>query len=223
MPDRRASRLQTQSRRLLAVGLIGLAVVVIAAVAIRALPGIDLPGGTRTIDRSQPAILKSIAPLKQFRAATANLQVIVEVEKDAELLPSILKGEKSLFVAAGNVDAGVDFSRLDADAIRVDESRTRVHITLPAARLYDARVDPSRSRVYDRDRGIVDRIESVFEDSPTEDRSLLVLSETKLREAAAADKELLPTAERNTRAMLEGLLRGLGFTDITIEFEAPES
>ncbi len=223
MLDRRSSRIQRSSRRLLGVALLGLAVVVIAALAIRALPGIDLPGGSRTIDRSQPAVLKSIAPLKQFRAATANLQVIVEVEEDAALLPSILKGEKTLFVAAGNVDAGVDFSELGAGAVRVDESRTRVHITLPAARLYDARVDPSRSRVYDRDRGVIDRIESVFEDSPTEDTSLLVRSETKLQEAAAADRELLPTAERNTRAMLEGLLRGLGFTDITIEFEAPES
>lgn len=207
------------------LALAGLVLVVLASVLIRAIPGIDLPGfpGTRTVDRSQPAVLKSIAPLKQFRAATANLQVIVDVERDASLLPSFLKGERVLFVAAGNVDAGVDFSQLDENAIRVNEDRTAVEITLPAARLYDARVDPNRSRVFDRERGFIDRIESVFEDSPTEDRSLLVRSEQKLQEAAAADPELLATAERNTRDMLEGLLGGLGFTDVTVEFEAPES
>jgi hypothetical protein len=37
-------------------------------------------------------------------------------------------------------------------------------------------VDPNRSRVYDRDRGLFDRLESVFEDSPTGDRELFALS-----------------------------------------------
>ena len=199
-----------------------LAVIAIAVIAVRALPELGLPG-SRTVDRSQPAVLKSIAPLRQFRAATANLQVIVDVERDNPLLPSFLKGEKVLFVAGGNVDAGVDFSQVGPDAIEVDESRTRVRIELPAARLYDARVDPARSRVFDRERGLIDRIESVFEDSPTEERSLYLVAERKLQEAAVADDELLRTAERNTRAMLEGLLRGLGFSDVTIEFADPET
>ena len=202
--------------------LLVLLVMVIAVVlAVRALPQLSVPGD-RTVDRSQPAVLKSIAPLRQFRAATANLQVIVDVERDS-LLPSFLKGERVLFVAGGNVDAGVDFSQVGAESIEVDETRTRVRIELPAARLYDARVDPARSRVFDRDRGLIDRVESVFEDSPTEERSLYLLAERRLRDAAAADDELLRTAERNTRAMLEGLLRGLGFRDVTIEFAAPES
>ena len=213
--------LLSSSRRLVRLGIGALVLLVAVVVAVRALPDFD-PFGDRTIDRSQPAVLKSIAPLKQFRAATANLQVVIEVEKDT-ILPAFLKGEKVLFVAGGRVDAGVDFSGVDADAIEVDEARTRVKIELPAARLYDARVDPSQSRVFDRERGLIDRVESVFEDSPTEERSLYLLAERKLEAAAAADGELLRTAERNTRAMLEGLLRGLGFRDVTIEFAEPDS
>lgn len=215
---RRASRKSTRGRALW-LGVAVLAVVglvVIAGALVRALPGLN-PFETETTDRSQPAVLRSIEPLSEFRAATANLEVIVEVEQDT-ILPSFLKGERVLFVAAGTVDAGVDFSDLGADAIEVDEDRTEVTITLPAARLFEARVDPDRSRVFDRDRGVIDRLESVFEDSPTEDRSLFVLSERKLSEAAAADPELLATAERNTRSMLEGMLRGLGFQRVTIRF-----
>lgn len=189
---------------------------VVAGALMRALPDLN-PFDSETIDRSQPAVLRSIEPLSQFRAATANLEVIVELEEDT-VLPSFLKGERVLFVAAGTVDAGVDFGDLGADAIAVDEDRTEVTITLPAARLFEARVDPDRSRVFDRDRGVIDRLESVFEDSPTEDRPLFALSERKLSEAAAADPELLATAERNTRSMLEGMLRGLGFQRVTIRF-----
>ena len=213
--------LLSSSRRLVRLGIVALVVLVAAVFAVRALPQLDLPGG-RTIDRSQPVVLKSIASLEQFRAATANMQVILEVEKDT-ILPSFLKGEKVLFVAGGQVDAGVDFSGLDADAIEVDDTRTRVRIELPAPRLYEARVDPARSRVFDRERGLIDRVESVFEDSPTEERPLYALAERKLETAAAADGQLLRTAERNTRAMLEGLLRGLGFREVTIEFADPES
>jgi hypothetical protein len=197
---------------------VGAVVVVLAVVS--AIPDLN-PFRSETIDRSQPAVLKSIERIDQYRAATANLQVIVDVEQDQRFLPDFLKGERTLFVAAGTVDAGVDFSGLGRGAVRVNEDRTAATIVLPAPRLYAPRVDPSRSRVYDRDRGLFDRLESVFEDSPTDDQELYRLSERKLAEAAKADPELLRTAERNTRAMLEGLLRGLGFRRVDVRFQRP--
>lgn len=221
MPSVRSGRPGRRGARRGAVWLVGaglavIGLVIVGGAILRAIPDFN-PFGSETIDRSQPAILRSIEPLSEFHAATANLEVIVDVEEDS-FLPSLLRGERVLFVAAGTVDAGVDFGDVGEDAIEVNEDRTAVTITLPAARLFEARVDPDRSRVFDRERGFIDRVESVFEDSPTEDRSLFVLSERRLTEAAAADPELLRTAERNTRAMLEGLLRGLGFERVTIRF-----
>jgi Protein of unknown function (DUF4230) len=195
-------------------------VVLVAILAIQAIPGFDL-FGEKTIDRSQPTLLKSIAELSDYHAATANMEQIVDIEKDARLLPDFLKGEKVLFVAAGSVDAGVDFSKIEADDIQVSEDGTGVTITLPPAQLYDARVDPERSRVFDRERGLLDRVGSVFQDSPTSDRELFILAERKLAAAAHADPELLRTAEENTRRMLEGMMKGLGFERVTVRFEAP--
>ena len=37
---------------------------------------------------------------------------MVDVEQDNKLLPSFIKGERTLFIAAGTVDAAVDFSGL---------------------------------------------------------------------------------------------------------------
>ena len=85
-----------------------------------------------------------------------------------------------------------------------------------------ARVDLDRSRVFDRDRGLLDRIGSAFEDNPSNERELLVLAERKLEAAAAADRGVLQAAERNTRAMLESLMRGLGFERVTVRFERPD-
>jgi hypothetical protein len=182
------------------------------------------PFEEETVDRSQPALLKSLENLSEYRAASANMQVVVDVEQDTELIPSFIKGERTLFVAAGTVDAAVDFSGLgrSRDAVRVSDDRKEVAITLPAAQLTEARIDAERSRIYDRDRGALDRIEEAFsDDGGADQQDLYVLAEQKLTEAAASDPSLIETAERNTRTMLEGMMRGLGFEKVTVRFERP--
>lgn len=203
---------------LVLAGLAVLAVVALVAV----LVALD-PFGTDTKDRSQPVLLKSLENLSDYHAATANMQVVVDVEEDTRLLPSFIKGERTLFVAAGTVDAAVDFSGLarSPDAVRVSDDRKEVAITLPAARLTEARIDAERSRVYDRDRGVLDRVEDALSDRPGDEQPLYQLAEEKLTEAAENEPQLRRTAERNTRAMLDGMLRGLGFEQVDVRFAQP--
>jgi hypothetical protein len=206
--------------RVVAAALVVVLGVVVLASVVPGFPDLN-PFDTETKDRSQPVVLRSLERLTEYRAASANLEVIVDVEEDG-ILPSFLQGEKTLLVAAGRVDASVDFSGLGPRALQVSEDRRAVTITLPAARLEDARVDLDRSRVFDRDRGLLDRIGGVFEDNPSNERELLLLAERKLAAAAAADRGVLQAAERNTRAMLESLMRGLGFERVTVRFERPD-
>jgi len=203
--------------RMLVVGAFLIGVGLLLAVAIPSLN----PFRSETIDRSGPAVLRSISRLNEYRAASANLEVVVDLEKDVALLPDFIKGEKTLLVAAGRVDAKVDFSRLRGGALKVSEDRRSVELVLPAPTLADPQLDLERTRVFDRSRGLFDRIESVFEDSPTSDRELLLLAEKKLAAAARADGGVLTAAEENTRQMLTGLLRGLGFERVTVGFERP--
>jgi hypothetical protein len=212
------------TRRSPATLLLGAALLVVALVALIALAPSLNPFGEDTKDRSQPVLIKSLENLSDYHAATANMQVVVDVEQDARLLPSFIKGERTLFVAAGTVDAAVDFRGLsrDPNAVRVSDDRKAVTLTLPSPELTEPRLDPDRTRVYDRDRGVLDRFEDAFSDTPGDEQPLYQLAEDKLAAAAAEDPALLRTAERNTRGMLSGLLRGLGFERITIEFRAPQ-
>jgi uncharacterized protein DUF4230 len=203
-----------------ASGIVVIAVAVVALVVAVPLliPSLN-PFDEETVDRSQPVLLRSLERLSEYRAATANLQVVVDVEKDTRLLPDFIKGERTLLVAAGNVDAGVDFRGLAGDDVRVNDDRTAVTIELPAATLSDARVDLARTRVFDTDRGLLDRVGEAFgKGNADEERKLLALAERKLAEGARENRGLLRSAERNTRTMLEGLLRGLGFEQIRIRF-----
>lgn len=180
-------------------------------------PSLSNPFGTKTVDRTQPALLKSLEDLSTYEAASANLQVIVDTEKDARFLPAIIKGERTVFVAAGSVDATVDFSRLDERSIQVSDDRRSARIVLPEPAMSDAVVDPERSRVAARSRGLLDRVGSMFSDSPTSERPLYRAAQSKMQQAAA-ESDLRQRAEQNTTHMLEGMLRGLGFTSVTVSF-----
>src|SRR5918992_1039738 len=108
----------------------------LAIVLVALLPDLN-PFGEETKDRSQPVLIKSLENLSDYHAATANMQVVVDIEQDAKLLPSFIKGERTLFVAAGTVDAAVDFKGLakDPDAVQVSDDRRSVRLRLPRPEL----------------------------------------------------------------------------------------
>jgi hypothetical protein len=180
------------------------------------LPSLSNPFASETVDRSAPAVLHALEDVSEYRAATASYSVIVDVEKDTRYVPSFVKGERTVFVATGSVDASVDLGALDASAVSVDGDA--VTLRLPAARLREAVIDPEQSRVVSRERGALDRLGSVFSDSPTGERALYLLASEKLDAAAASDPTLVQRAEENIERMLENLLTPLGFEDVTVVF-----
>jgi Protein of unknown function (DUF4230) len=212
-------------RREIPWGLLTFAAIVAAIIFVPGwllglLPSIPNPFAEKTVDRSQPALLRSIQDLREFRAATGNFQVIVDIERDTPL-PAKILGERTLFVAAGSVDAVVDFSALGRQNVVVSDDRRSATITLPAPTLSRPRLDLARSRVYDRDRGLLNRIGDVFSDGGDQ-QELYVAAEAKLLAAAGGGSGIRRRAEANTRAMLRSLLRSLGFTSVTVRFDRQE-
>ena len=199
---------------LLVVGAVALGVAKVGDL----LPSFSNPFGTKTVDRSQPALLQALEDLSEYRAASGNFQVIVDLEKDAKFMPAFVRGQRTLFVGAGSVDAVVDFAGLDQRAVAVSEDRRSVSITLPAPRLTQAAVDTEKSHVVSRERGLLDRLGGVFSDSPTSERQLYLLAGGKM-EAAARESDLIARAEQNTRTMLETMVRALGFESVTVTFQ----
>ena len=94
-----------------------------------------------------------------------------------------------------------------------------VTVLLPPAQLHEARIDHDASAVLDRDRGVLDRVEGVFSDSPTSERDVYLEAESRLG-AAASESELLTIAEENTAAMIEELFRSAGFERVRVVFRS---
>lgn len=206
------------SGRLIVAALVGgLLVLAVSGGIAGLLPSISNPFSSETTDRSQPVLLQALEDLTEYRAAEGTFQVVVDVEESTRFVPSIIRGERTSFLATGSVAASVDFSGLGEDAVVVSDDGKSVRITLPRAVLSDPTVDPEGSYVLDRDRGVLDRIGSAFSDSPTSERELYLLAEEKLA-VAATEADLVDRAESNTEDMLEAMLESLGFEQVTITF-----
>jgi Protein of unknown function (DUF4230) len=208
----------------LAGRLAGLAAAVAAVIAgvlvlsaVHLLPQLRNPFAETTTDRSGPVLLKSITALSRYEAASGSFQVVVDVSKRAAFLPSFLEGSDTLFVGQGTEIAFVDFSQLDHKAIRVSADRTAVTIDLPGAQLEPAVLDVSQSYVYAQQQGLLNRIGNFFSGNPNSQQQVYILAQQKI-ESAAVHSPLLTEAEKNTRDMLDGMLRSLGFQRVTVSF-----
>jgi hypothetical protein len=216
----RVPRWPTRALPLVAI-ITGVILVLSFAGLIRLLPGLHNPFSERDVDRSQPVILQSIQDLSRYEAAAGNFQVVIDLEKDARFLPSVVRGQRTLFVAAGTVATYVDFSQIGDGAVEVSDDRRSVAITLPAPALDKTNLDSERSYVFAQQRGILDRIGSLFSGNTSNQQQLYVMAEQKIQ-TAAKDSGLIERAEKNTRAMLVGMLGSLGFTNVTVNFAPPQ-
>jgi hypothetical protein len=165
------------------------------------------PFQTSQVDRSQPVLLKSIQDISQYHAAVGNFEAVLDVENDVEWVPGIIAGRRTLYVAAGTVNAHVDLSGVADTDLKMSPDGKSATVRLPEPKLDKPNLNFDRSYIYDQNRGIVDRIVDAIE--TPQQAELFELAETKLA-AAAEESELRKQAAENTKAMLTGVFGSLG-------------
>lgn len=212
---RRASRSGSTALRLGGAALVAALAVAGADRAMDLVPSVGLPQ-QEVVDHQRPALQLALTDLSEYHAAKGTFEVVVDLEKDTPYLPDLVSGERTTYLAHGSVDGLVDFRALGEDAVQV--AGQSVTITLPQPRLAPPALDLGQSRVVARDRGVLERVGGAVSDSPTSEREVALLAETKLADAAA-QSDLLQRSQDSTRSMLTGLARSLGYADVTVRFD----
>ncbi|MFF4362680.1 DUF4230 domain-containing protein [Streptomyces sp. NPDC001604] len=192
-------------------------VVFFAGIRLSVLPGLKDLFGTETHDRSGPALLQSIQDMSRYDAASGNFQVVVDLEKDTKYLPDAIRGSRTLYIGAGTVDAYVDLGKVGKNDVTVNGDRTSATLRLPHAALGKPALDPDRSYAVSKQRGLLDRLGDLFSDNPNSEQAVQKLAVKHIGDAAK-DSGLTRRAETNTTAMLDGLLRSLGFKEVHVSY-----
>jgi Protein of unknown function (DUF4230) len=196
--------------------VVGLVVLALVLSAVHLLPQLRNPFGETTTDRSQPVVLKSISQLSRFEAASGSFEVVVDLQSHS-LLPSFIEGSDTLFVGQGTDIAYVDFSKLKGQAIHVSADRTAVTVALPKAQLEPAVLNVHQSYVYAQQQGLANRIGNFFSGNPNNEQKVYEAAQTKIQNAARSS-QLLTEAQKNTQSTLTGMLKSLGFQQVTVTF-----
>jgi hypothetical protein len=202
-----------------AVAVAAVVMLLIVLSAVHLLPQLRNPFAETTTITSQPVLLKSITELSRYEAASGSFQVVVDLTQHS-FLPSFLQGSETLFIGQGTDIAFVDFGGLKSPAIQVSDSRAAVTVRLPPAQLEPAVLNVRQSYVYAQQQGLLNRIGNFFGGNPNSQQQVYIAAEQKIQ-TAARRSPLLAEAERNTRAMLDGMLTSLGFERITVTFGSP--
>jgi hypothetical protein len=199
------------------VAAVSVLVLLVVLSAVRLLPQIRNPFAATTTVSSQPPLLKSITELSRYEAASGTFQVVVELATHFSFLPSFIAGSQTLFIGDGTVIAYVNFAGLRSSAIQVSRGRTSVTVRLPDAQLEPAVLNVRQSYVFAEQQGVVNRLADFFAGNPNSQQEVYILAQQKIQDAARSSS-LLADAQRNTTAMLDGMLTSLGFRHVSVLF-----
>ena len=99
-------------------------------------------------------LLKQIQNLQELTTTTYQMETIVPTSADRTWGEDwTIATTKLLYIAKGEVKAGIDLSQLTKDDVEV--SNNKITIALPAAEILDSKIDVTNSRVYHYDRGFL--------------------------------------------------------------------
>lgn len=98
---------------------------------------------------SPTVIIERLRGASELTTAISTVETVVDASQDRTLGPFTIGRKKLLYVAHGDVRAGVDLAALTPDDVTVGGDT--VTIRLPPPRILDSKVDVARSRVFDVD------------------------------------------------------------------------
>ncbi|MFZ3079823.1 MAG: DUF4230 domain-containing protein [Bellilinea sp.] len=164
---------------------------------------------TPTVIPDPVTILREVRSLARLETVQYSMEKVITTEVGQGAL-GFLFGDRLLFVAHGEVIAGVDLEKLGADQMWVENGVLMVR--LPEAEIFVATLDNQLSYVYDRETGILKRGDVTLESLARK------AAEEEIEKAAVADG-ILDTAQKNAESYLYRLLRQLGFQEVIFVHE----
>jgi hypothetical protein len=159
---------------------------------------------TPTIIPDPVSIIHEVRSVARLETIQYSVEKVITADSGREEFKALF-GDQLLFVAHGEVVAGLDLEKLGQADIQLDGKI--VTVKLPDAEILSTRLDNEKSYVYDRQTGILIRQD--------------VQLETKARQAAekeiyktAIEDGILKQAQANAETYLDRLIRSLGYTDV---------
>lgn len=158
------------------------------------------------------AVVLSVRSLARLETAQFTIEKVIIKEEGQGALGALF-GDRVIFVAHGDVIAGVDLGKVAADDVIVSPDG-KAFVNLPAPEILVTNIDNDKSYVVDRDTGLLTKGNVDLETEARREAQAEI-------EAAAIESGILKQAQKNAEAELRRLLALLGYTDVTFIYATP--
>jgi hypothetical protein len=162
---------------------------------------------TPTVIPDPITIIHQVRALARLETIQYTLEKVITAETRQGTF-GFLFGDRLLFVAHGEVIAGVDLAKLDPNDLRLENGV--LYVRLPEPEMFVVRLDNERSYVYDRNIGALSRGEVDLETAARR------AAEEEIGRAAL-EAGILDQAQQNAENFLYRLFIGLGYLDVIFE------
>lgn len=163
----------------------------------------------------ESVVIQQMRDASELTTAVFTMQAVVPTQQDAAVNGFVFGTTKLLYIAQGNVKAGVDLSQLSTASVTT--SGEQVTVQLPAPRILDSKIDVNRSKIYDYNRGFL----GLGPDVGPELQTLAQKEALQSIEAAACQNGLLQQASDRAQLVVTQLLTTAGYKQVTVKAQAP--
>lgn len=169
-----------------------------------------LPFGKKElkVDLSRDSVVKEVQKLNRLETASFTIEKVVEAGEQGNPFQDLLYGDRILLIAHGKVVAGIDLASIQNEDIIVNGKNLSVN--LPAPEILSSTLDNSKTRVYDRTLGYLNRGNKDLESEAR------LAAEASIRQAACEGR-ILDEAQVNAVERIRQLFEFAGFTSVTVQ------
>lgn len=166
--------------------------------------------------RSTASVVVRIQELKRLETTSYTVEKVIEAGIEGNAFEELLFGDRLLLIAHGTVIAGLDLSRLQEEDMSISEDGTTITIRLPPVEIFSATLDNTKTRVYDREQGLLAATNKDLETLARQTAEQEILR-------AACEEGIMERATSDGRRTIEHLMRMLDFEHVEIKADSVPS
>lgn len=158
-----------------------------------------------------PNVIVSLRDLARLETVDYHVERVIELADEQVRLWGLVHAKDAmLLVAAGDVVAGVDLSKMADGDVDADWAHRKVHVKLPPPEVFSVAIDNARTHVVSRSTDTLATRHEELEGRARQE------AETSMR-AGALEAGIEGRARKGAETALRELLHGLGFEQIAFD------
>ncbi len=161
-------------------------------------------------------VVKQVQDSSELTTALFTMEAVVPTQQDATMGGVVIGSTKLLYIAHGEVRAGIDLSKIALTDVQAQGDNLTVRLPMP--KLLDSKIDVSRSSVYDYSRGAL----GLGPDVAPQLQSLAQQQALQKITDAACEKGILNQANDRAKLVLGQLLKSPAYKNITVTLQTPD-